>query len=81
MTNSKYTSVTKIADGSQQPAEVRTYLEKEKLVVLSRDFDSGHLKGIEFIWKDDKWISTDGKFECDYNFDKTMNDITIRVER
>lgn len=81
MSNKRYTSVTKLSDGSSQPAEVRTYLEKEKLVVLYRDFDTGHLSGIEFIWKDDKWISTDGKFECSYTFDKTMNDVTIRVER
>jgi hypothetical protein len=81
MTNTRYTSVTKLSDGSSHPAEVRTYLENEKLVVLYRDFESGHLSGIEFIWKNDSWISTDGKFECDYTFDKTMNDVTVRVSR
>jgi hypothetical protein len=56
-------------------------MEKEKLVVLYRDFDTGHLNGVEFIWKDEKWISTDGKFSTYYSFDKTMNDITVRVEK
>lgn len=81
MSNTRYTSVTKLSDGSQHPAEVRTYLEKERLVVLYRDFETGHLAGIDFIWKDDKWISTDAKFECDYTFDKTMNDITVKVSK
>jgi hypothetical protein len=81
MSNTRYISITKVSDGTQQPAEVRTYLEEEKLVVLSRDFDSGHLTGIEFIWKDKSWISTDGKYQCDYTFDKTMNDVTVRVPK
>ena len=81
MPNTQYTSITKLSDGSSHPAEVRTYMEKEKLVVLYRDFDTGHLNGVEFIWKDEKWISTDGKFSTYYSFDKTMNDITVRVEK
>jgi hypothetical protein len=67
--------------GVASPAEVRTYTEKEKMIVLHRDFASGHLAAAEFLWKDDKWISTDGRFESDYTFDKTMNDVTIKVSK
>jgi hypothetical protein len=74
-------TIVNIDSGVPSPAEVRTYTEKEKMVVLHRDFASGHLTAAEFLWKDDKWISTDGKFESDYTFDKTMNDVTIKVSK
>lgn len=81
MDNRRIATITEVATGVPVPAEVRTYAENEKMVVLYRDFASGHLAAGEFLWKEDKWVSVDGKYESDYTFDKTMNDVTIRVSK
>lgn len=67
--------------GVSAPAEVRSYDEKNRMVALYRDFNDGHLHLVEFVWKDERWISTDGIFESTYCFDKTMNEVTVKVSK
>jgi len=70
------TTITNIETGLHAPAEIRQYNEKQTMAVVYREFESGHLRALEFVWKDDKWISSDGLYESDYYFDKTMNEVT-----
>jgi hypothetical protein len=81
MDNRRIATITNIETGTPSPAEVRTYVAEDRMVVLYREFASGHLTAAEFFWREDKWVSEDGKYESDYTFDKTMNDVTVRVSR
>jgi hypothetical protein len=81
MNQNRIATIVNKQTGEKIPAEVRSYQDKELMVVLYRDFADGHLHMSKFIWKDESWISTDGVFESDYYFDKTMNDVTVKVSK
>lgn len=72
--------IDEISTGNKVPAEVRV-VSDDRIMVMIRDYDTAKLQAVELLPKDGIWVSEDGKYQTDYEFDRSPRQRLIRVPK